>query len=199
MPIIKNVILDMGNVLLDYNPEAILNAFFETKEDKNLIEQELFQGPEWEQGDLGQIKNEERFDGVSKRVPVRLHNALWRCIHGWGRYMLPLPGAKEFCGYIKQKGYGIYILSNACNEFYYYFPRHYDLDFFDGVVVSSDVHIIKPDPRIYKHLLTAYDRKPEECLFIDDREDNVRAAADIGMRARIFRNDFDIIREEYQL
>lgn len=199
MPNIKNVILDMGNVLLDYNPEAILNAFFETKEDKKLIEQELFQGPEWEQGDLGHISNTERFDGVSKRVPVRLHNALWRCIHGWGRYMLPLPGAKEFCSYIKQKGYGIYILSNACNEFYYYFPRHYDLDFFDGVVVSSDVHIVKPDPRIYKHLLTAYDRKPEECLFIDDREDNVRAAADIGMRARIFRNDFDVIREEYQL
>lgn len=189
----------MGNVLLDFDPESILDVFFGTKEDKELIDRELFHGPEWTQGDLGTISNAERFHGVSQRVPECLHNSLRQCIQEWNQYMIPLSGAKKFCKYIKQKGYGIYVLSNACNEFYNYFPRHYDLDFFDGVVVSSDLHIMKPDPQIYLYLLAAFDIQPQECLFIDDRDDNVKAAAAVGMQARVFCNDFDRIREECRL
>lgn len=196
---IKNIVLDMGNVLLDYDPDVIMTKLFEHEADRKLIEKELFRGPEWEQGDLGIITNAERFAGVSKRVPERLHDLLRRCIAEWDICMLPIPGAKEFCDYIKEKGYGVYILSNACERFYHYFPKYFPLEFFDGIVVSSDVHMIKPDIRIYEYLLCKYELKGEECLFIDDREDNVQGAQAAGMNACVFKNDFDAVIQKYML
>ena len=80
---IRNIILDMGNVLLDYNPEVILEKTLDNEEDRQIIRKELFGGPEWVQGDLGIIKNSERFDGVSQRVPSRLHPALRECEENW--------------------------------------------------------------------------------------------------------------------
>ncbi len=76
---IKNIIFDMGNVLLQYDPGVCLHHFVEQEEDRALIRRELFEGPEWVEGDLGHITDEERFDGVSRRVPERLHGELKAC------------------------------------------------------------------------------------------------------------------------
>ena len=119
---IKNIILDMGRVLLSYDPDLELKRYFDTEEDIALIRKELFRGPEWAQGDLGEITNAQRYDGVSKRVPKRLHKALRLCVDNWDECMTPLDGAREFCRYVREKGYGVYVLSNACQLFYEYFP-----------------------------------------------------------------------------
>ena len=196
---IRNIILDMGNVLLDYNPNVILDKVFDNEADKKIILNELFGGPEWEQGDLGLINNSQRYDGVSRRVPERLHKGLKRCVEEWDICMVPVDGAKEFCGYIRQRGYGMYVLSNACSMFYKYFPRYFPLEDFDGIVVSSDEHIVKPDRRIYDILLDRYGLRAEECLFIDDRNNNGEGAESAGMRAHRFCNDFNFIIEKYGL
>lgn len=188
---IKNIVLDMGNVLLDYNPDVCLNLFVNGEEERRLIKHELFEGPEWIQGDLGYIADEERFAGVSLRVPERLHKELKQCVEKWDVCMLPLLGAKEFCEYARKKGYRLYVLSNASNAFYRYFPRFAPLDYFDGIVVSCDIHIIKPDIRIYQYLLEKYNLCPEECLFIDDRADNVEGAKKAGMHGAVFQGDFE--------
>ena len=190
---IKNIIMDMGNVLLDYNPNVILDKVCDTSEEKRIINQELFHGEEWIQGDLGEINNAERFEGVSKRVPEIMHRKLKECVDNWDICMLPMDGAKEFCELAKRKGYKIYVLSNACSKFYEYFPKYYDLYFFDGVVVSSDVHMIKPDIRIYEYLLEKYNLVPQECMFIDDREENVEAAKAANMKGVVFKNNYEEI------
>lgn len=196
---IKNIILDMGNVLLYFRPELALKEFFETEEDRNIIRKELFEGPEWIMGDEGKITNEERYDRVSPRVPKELHSRLKACVEGWHMCISPVTGAKEFCKEMKEKGYGIYVLSNACNRFHYYFPKFYDTNFFDGIVVSSDVHMIKPNAKIYQYLLDSYRLHAEECLFLDDREENVEAAKAMGMKAEIFEDNYDDIKKMYQL
>lgn len=192
---IKNIILDMGNVLLDYNPEICLNYFLEDEKDKVLIRRELFEGPEWREGDLGYITDEERFLGVSKRVPERLHKELKQCVEQWHMCMRPIHGAKEFCEQAREKGFQLYVLSNASNSFYEYFPRFAPVDYFDGIVVSCDIHMIKPDIRIYQYLLKKYDLKPEECVFIDDMDYNVQGARDAGMQGEVFCGDYQKIRE----
>lgn len=194
---IHNIILDMGNVLLDYNPNVILDKVFDNEEDKQIILKELFGGPEWVQGDLGIITNEQRYDGVSKRVPDRLHEGLKICVEQWDVCMIPVDGAGEFCRYVREKGYGIYVLSNACSLFYQYFPKYFPLEDFDGIVVSSDEHIVKPDRRIYEILLERYGLKAEECLFIDDRKDNVEGALSVGINGHIFKNDYDEIKKKW--
>lgn len=194
---IRNIVFDMGNVLLDYNPQVPLDAFCRTEEEKNVIRRELFEGPEWIQGDLGNITEDGKYESVRKRVPKHMHPALKRCVYEWDICMKPVPGAREFCEYVKQKGYGLYVLSNASDTFYNYFPRFAPLDFFDGIVVSADIHVIKPDIRIYRYLLDTYSLTPEECLFLDDREDNAAGAKQAGMSAEVFRNDFDAVRRKY--
>lgn len=196
---IKNIVFDMGNVLMDYNPKIPLDIFFETSEDKALILKELFNGPEWVRGDLGDIKNEERYYGVSERVPERLHDRLKQCVDGWTVCMTPIKESKDFAQYVKNKGYKIYVLSNACNAFYDYFPRFNKLDYFDGIVVSSDIHMIKPDLKIYEYFLNKYNLSADECLFIDDRKENIDGALRMGMKGHIFKNDFDKIKTIYGL
>ena len=67
------------------------------------------------------------------------------------------------------------------------------MHFFDGVMVSSDVHLIKPDTRIYELLCETYDLNPEECVFIDDRPENVEAAKRVGMKGIVFEGDYKVV------
>lgn len=181
----------MGNVLLSYNPDVCLECFVEKEEDRAVIKKELFEGPEWVEGDLGYLTDAGRFDGVSKRVPERLHDALKKCTTGWMMCMKPVPGAREFCGFVKEKGLRIYVLSNASNSFYDYFPNFMSFDYFDGIVVSCDLHIVKPDIRIYEYLLEKYELRPEECFFIDDVTANIEGAEKAGINGAVFSGDFE--------
>lgn len=196
---IKNIIFDMGNVLLDYNPQVVLDAFLDREEDKELIKKELFQGPEWILGDLGMITPDGKYEAISKRVPNHLHEGLKHCVEKWHHFMPPINGAKVFINSLKQSGFNLYVLSNASTEFYTYFPKEYDLKLFDGIVVSADIHVIKPDIAIYQYLLDQYHLIPEESLFIDDRLENVEAAQRMGICGEVFRDNFDEIAEQYCL
>ena len=190
---IKNIVLDMGNVLLDYNPEFVLSQFCTSDEEKEIIHKELFLGPEWALGDKGEIKDKDRFDLVKGRVPEKYHEALRNCADHWDICMTPLQGAREFCEYIKNSGYGIYVLSNASDLFYTYFPKFLPLDFFNGVFVSSDYLMLKPDVKIYETFLNKYGLDPEECLFIDDREDNINGAKKARLNTFRFLGDYDAV------
>ena len=190
---IKNVVLDMGNVLLDFNPEVVMNMFCSSPEEKEIIDKELFNGPEWKMGDRGDIKDKDRFDLVKVRVPGKYHEALKHCADRWDVCMTPLDGAREFCESVKESGFGIYVLSNASDLFYVYFPKFLPLDFFDGVFVSSDYLMLKPDVEIYKTFLEKYGLKGDECLFIDDREDNIEGAKKAGLNTFRFEGDYKAI------
>lgn len=194
---IKNIILDMGNVLLSYEPQIPLDLYVKTKEAKEMIQKELFEGPEWIEKDLGNITDMEMYERVKVRIPKQYHAELLKCVQDWDVCMEPVEGAKAFCDKAKTKGYKLYVLSNASERFYKYFPRLVSLDYFDGSVVSCDVHMIKPAYGIYEHLLEKYGLNPTECLFIDDREENVAGAIALGMQGYLFKNDYQVICEKY--
>ena len=190
---IKNIVLDMGNVLLDFNPDAVLDEFCSSEEEKDVIRKELFEGPEWMMGDRGDIKDSDRFDLVRVRVPEKYHEALKNCAYKWDFCMKPLPGAREFCETVKERGFGIYVLSNASDLFYKYFPNLLPLDFFDGIFVSSDYKMLKPDEEIYRTFLEKYGLNACECLFIDDRKENVTGAENAGLNGWVFDGDYEQI------
>ncbi len=192
---IKNIVFDMGNVLLDFNPQTSMQMLGISEKAQPFILSELFGGREWVELDLGNISVDEAYENIKQRVPEEHHAELRKCVDGWDICMVPVEGAKEFCSFVKTKGYNVYVLSNAHKSFYEYFPRYFSLEFFDGVVVSADVHIVKPDVRIYEHLLSKFNLKAEECLFIDDRADNVEGAVKAGMKAYQFKNDFEDIKQ----
>ena len=192
---IKNIIFDMGRVLLKFDPYVSLNKYCENKEDIDLIYKELFEGPAWIRADEGKITNGQRYELVKERIPERLHRTLKLVVENWDMCMEPVDGALEFYNLVKEKGYQTFVLSNACNRFYSYFPKYYDLKSFGGIVVSSDIKMIKPSPAIYEYILKTYDLNPEECLFIDDVEANVKAAKAAGIKGFVFKNNYGELKE----
>ena len=180
----------MGNVLLNYSPLYSVEKLCRSDEAKEIILREFFGGPEWIETDRGTMTPEERYISVRKRIPECFHEDFDAVSVGWDICMTPLDGALSFLEHIKENGFGLYLLSNASSEFYRYFPRAIDPGMFDGIVVSSDIKLIKPDMRIYEYLLDKYRLTPGECLFIDDRADNAAAAEKTGMQALVFTGDY---------
>jgi putative hydrolase of the HAD superfamily len=70
---------------------------------------------------------------------------------------------------------------------------------FDGVVLSSEVRLVKPDPRIYELMATQLGLLPDECVMIDDVEANVLGAKDAGMQGIVYQSNGQVARELEQL
>lgn len=193
---LRNLVFDMGNVLLRYDVEEMLAHLCQTDEERTVIRRELFQSETWRLGDAGEICESEKYGRVRLNVPPQFHPALQTCCAHWGEFMKPLPGALEFCRAAKQKGYHLFVLSNASDAFCEIFPREMPMELFDGCVYSAGVKLVKPDVRIYRHLLQAYSLRAEECLFLDDVEENAAGARLAGMQAVCFSGDFELLRGE---
>lgn len=192
---IKNIVFDMGNVLLDFDPQVSLDRFCGSEEEKEIIRKNLFEGPEWLMADRGVIRDCERYDLVKVRVAEEHWPALKNCAEYWSDCMhRPLPGAYDFVRDCKAAGYRVYILSNASDLFFTYFNNFSPLDWFDGAVVSCQELLLKPEPEIYRRLFRRYGLKPEESFFIDDREANVRGGEALGMPGHVFQNDYPELR-----
>lgn len=91
----------------------------------------------------------------------------------------------DFVHECKARGHRVYILSNWDSESFELMCRKYPALFllFDGIMISGNVRCAKPDPAIFSHFLTTFDLNPAECIFIDDQQENVRAARTLGIKA----------------
>lgn len=92
----------------------------------------------------------------------------------------------NFIKAVRKKGYKIYILSNAPIESRAFFKQNGILQFFDGAIFSAEEKIVKPDKRIYKILLNRYNLRAEECLFLDDRKENIDSALELNFNRICF-------------
>jgi len=92
-------------------------------------------------------------------------------------------GGKQFILDCRNRGFGIYILSNLDGEtFDILYERYRDFfDLFDGIIISGKCGLIKPDPAIYSYVLKTFNLDPSECVFIDDQQINIQAATSCGI------------------
>ena len=194
---VKNLIFDMGQVLIHWTPDLYLSHYDLKEEDRQLLKAELFGGVEWVQLDRGSISEEDATDAVCARIPRRLHNIAEELITEWWRQpMRPVDGMAELIAQLKWKGYGIYLLSNAGLPLRNYFRWIPSASYFDGLMVSSEEKMVKPHYEIYYALFERFDLKPEECFFIDDSPLNVEAAACCGMAGTVFKGDITRLKRE---
>ena len=180
----------MGNVLLTYVPEVSLDKYCPDEESKRIIMREFFNSEEWRLCDKGDISIDEKYELVKKRIPDEYQEAFKNCCYHWDICMHPLPGAPDFIRKVKDSGKGLYVLSNAAPDFYDYFPRNYDMSIFDGILVSSDHKMLKPDRKIYELLMYKYTLDPAECIFVDDLQENVDGAVKCGIYGYRFDGDY---------
>lgn len=185
-PAIKNVVFDMGGVLMRFRGIEFAREFTEGEKDAQALDEALFRNPSWALLDAGAIDAATMERVAAARLPKRLHPNLHECVHGWYRHRQTIPGTNDLVARLHGAGYGCYLLSNAGTNFMAFKDDIPAFSHMDGWVVSAFVHLMKPDPRIYRLLTDEYGLEPSECLFVDDNADNVRGAEVAGMRGHLF-------------
>lgn len=181
---IKNIIFDVGMVLVDFRYMEFSAELGFSPDEVKAVCGAMINTPEWEMLDKGIITQSQAKDRFIARDP-ELKPLIERFWKDLTEIVRPFPRSKEWLRSLKERGYNIYLLTNYPEEmFALHSKTQFDfLDYVDGMVVSSYVKLTKPDRRIYECLMKKYSLKSGECVFLDDRPDNIKAAELLGIRA----------------
>lgn len=184
---IKNLVFDFGSVLVTYNMHWLYDRIFGDPAQTNYFSKQII-NEEWvSRIDIGDPLPEVLAD-MQKQYPDYAE-AIGYYDSRFMELMGPeVEGMRELLTDYKSQGYHLYGLSNWSSKVYEVMPRYPIFNLLEGFVISSDVRLLKPDPLIYHCLLNRFHLKAEECVFTDDRPENVAAARDCGLHGVVFGN-----------
>lgn len=183
---IKNVIFDLGNVVLKLRWDIVLNRYSDNADDKKLLDDVIFNSEEWQRLDAGTIEKYEAINIMKSKLPSKLHDACLGIMKDWKDGFVINTEILDFIDFLKSNGYKTYILSNAPLDLPDYLSKH-DLDkYFIGKVISAEEKMTKPNKEIYELLLNRFSLNPEECLFLDDKPENIQGAISCKMNGYVF-------------
>ena len=186
---IKNIVFDLGGVLVDLDFKAAINGlqkagFANVKEQLQAFDRDgIFQKFE-----LGEMTAEEFRTAIRENSSVELTDEEVDAL--WNAMLLEVPREKlELILHLRGK-YMVYLLSNTnsihwdyvCKNAFNY--RGFRVkDYFEETFLSYEMHLAKPDKAIFEKVLQDANLLPEETLFIDDSEANCKAAEEVGIHA----------------
>jgi 2-haloacid dehalogenase len=190
------VVFDIGGVLIDWNPRYLYRKLF--AEDTTAMEEFLNSvcTPDWNlQQDAGRPWKEAIGD-LSARYPEKAELIAAYDLNWDEMVSGPIPGTADLLWELKRRGTLVYCITNfSVDKLNRARERFEELNAFDGIVISGEVRLLKPDAAIYRRLLDQHDLRAEDTLFIDDVEHNVEGARAVGMHAVRF-VDADTLRND---
>jgi putative hydrolase of the HAD superfamily len=179
---LKNIVFDIGNVLVRWSPNDIVATVFNNEADLTELAQKFFKSPIFYDLNLGKVTEEEAIQLYSQELDFPPY--IVKDVFKVGKESLtPLEGSFELLEDAYQAGIPLYSITDNVREIVKHLKEQYSFfDKFKGVVISAEVGILKPSARIFHHLIDTYDLIPEETVFIDDMQANVEGAQKIGMK-----------------
>lgn len=190
------VVFDIGGVLIEWDPRHLYRKLFE--DDERAMENFLSEvcSPGWNlEQDRGRAW-EDAVRELTQRHPDKAE--LIAAYHLRWEEMVPgpIPGTPDLLRILKEQGTPLYAITNFSAEKLALARRRFDfLNLFEGMIVSGEERMVKPDPAIYRRLLGRYGLDAPETLFIDDVARNVEAARAVGMQALHF-TGADVLRRD---
>ena len=177
---IHNVVFDLCGVLLDWRPQALVDAFYTQAELRAALRREAFQHPEWLEFDRGTLDEVT----VGERIAARLgrpQSELALLFERVGEMLQPIPDAVEIVRGLRARGgLSLYVLSNMAEPIFRHIEKRSGFfPLFDGIVISGAIGLVKPEPAIFEHLAQRFGIAPHETVFIDDLPANVAAAREL--------------------
>ena len=179
---IKNLVFDLGNVLIEWNSEKILTYFEPEKERRQVLRQAIFESGVWHQTDKGELSLKEACEEVLTQLDASYHSAIKNIFYHWYEVVYVYSDLQERIRLWVAQDYRIYILSTTC-EIFYHIEKAGLLPIYpllSGYILSSEVGVVKPEVEIYHKLLKKYGLDPVESVFIDDIQANLDTAAELG-------------------
>ncbi len=190
----KNIIFDLGNVLLSFNPMEYLKSKI-SEEKIQEVYKAIFQSEEWIMLDRGTITEKEAINNIIEKNSI-YRDDISLAFEDWYAILKPIEETIKVLEDLKRKGYNIYYLSNFHElAFKEVSTKNSFFELFDGGVVSYEEKIIKPEEEIYRLILKRYNLTPSETIFIDDTKVNVEGAEKLGITT-IFLENPRKLREE---
>ncbi|NLC68295.1 MAG: HAD family phosphatase [Clostridiaceae bacterium] len=185
---IKNIVFDLGNVLINFKPEKYLERTLENKSLVNMLCKAIFNSPEWLELDRGSISLEEAINLMCEKN-MGIAGYIRTCMKNYHNMFTPVSGTVKTLEILKRNGFRLYYLSNFhLKAFNYIFNEYEFFSLFDGGVVSSHVNLLKPQKEIYEMLISKYGLVAGETLFIDDTLENIISAGVLGFKTLHFKD-----------
>ena len=185
---INSVVFDLGNVLIDWDPRYLYRKLFETDDEVEWFLENICDNDLNLKHDSGQLFSQGILE-KSKKFPeyielIKAWYERWEEMLGG-----PIEESVKILSELKEKELLLYILSNWSAETYPIAEERFDfLSWFDGKIISGEVGIVKPDLEIYKLLIKRYGLNPQKTVFIDDKDENIKAAELMGIYGIQFQN-----------
>lgn len=186
---IRNLVFDMGNVLVFYDSFRVVRHFVKDEEQARSVNTSVFVSPEWLMLDMGMMAEDEALRRMQGRLKTDNEKEAARlCLEHWHEYcMWPVPGMEELVTGLKRDGYGLYLCSNASLRMLKCYEDVIPgIRLFDGVLFSAEVKCMKPQKEMYRHLFDRFGLRPEECFFVDDQPLNIEGGRACGMDGYCF-------------
>lgn len=191
----KNILLDMGNVIIDFSPYSITSAFTKDSDAINRLTLEIFFKQEWVDLDLGITDLQSAYRSIIQRLPNQDHGVCKEILEQWHRTITERKDMLEIVKQLKQKGYRLYLCSNASNRFHNYKDTIESFRYFDDLIISADIKLSKPNPAFFNYILNKHALDPKECFFIDDLPYNILGASHVGIDGYLFNGNITLLIE----
>ena len=190
-----DIILDMGNVLLEWNRDKILRGVVKTEKDYMILDKAIFQSGLWERLDLGTLTREELVLKVVSMIGSIYQEKVQEVVWNWPSYIEIYTEVFPLLVRLKEKGHRIFVLSNTSPVFYELLEEELSPlnEILDGFVLSCDIKAIKPDPKMFEEILHKYQLDPANCIFLDDVKDNTKMAESLGIKAYQVKHRSDVV------
>jgi putative hydrolase of the HAD superfamily len=194
MPI-RNVVFDVGGVLLEWNPPAVIARLHPDLAVQKQLREQIFDHADWHEFDRGGLSESEAIERFAGRSGLGA-DATRALMHGARDSLNPIGGTLRLVEDLNAAGIHLYLLSNMPEStFEYLVGRHGFFAHFKHLVISGKILLVKPDPAIYQHLVDKTGILPAESVFIDDLPRNIVAARECGFHAIQFLGP-ELCREE---
>ena len=197
---IRNIIFDYGNVLVHFDPNWLYTKVFNGDEEKSRWFNEQVLPQSWvtrlDAGEpMAEVIAQKQREWPQWKEEIAAYDTRYYEMVGD-----EVEGMYDLLSRLRlERGMHLWGLTNWPPKVYRVLAESRIFSLLDGMVISCEERLVKPDPRIFHTLLERYDLRAEECLFTDDREDNVEAAVALGMQGVVFRNAEQLARDIEQL
>lgn len=185
---IKNLIFDFGKVLVDYDFEKFFSKYI-----PDTTRCLAFTPVLYNEAVQQLLDREERPFDVIMEDFIEKHKEYEAEIRIFNEHYSEIitnevDGMRELLVQLKAEGYNLYGLTNWCSKVYITMAQFDIFKLLDGYIISSEEKTIKPEPEIYHRLFDKFNLKPEECIFTDDRVENIEGGRRVGMEGIVFKN-----------
>jgi putative hydrolase of the HAD superfamily len=171
-----NIVFDLGGVVFNWQPDVIIKSVFHDTNDQDLVRSKIFEHPDWIELDRGSIALEQAIDRGAARTGLPLED-IERLLQAVPPFLTPIEETVELIHELSNTRNRLFVLSNMALASIAYLEHHHTFwSVFDGTVISSRVNMVKPEIKIYEHLLNRYQLAPSNTVFIDDLQQNLTAA-----------------------